>query len=307
MQQPHQRSRAPLPNGTAVRTSAHHAHGTPRGRLRNRSVQHPFTAVSAVGLDLGDVIDLCVGYAPLLRPGEAFSHTTAALLFGVPLPRSIEARPLHVLSPDGVAQARTRGIVGHRRARPFTVTHVRGIPVVSPELAWLQLSGSLTREDLTAAGDFMVTGARVGFQRLVPHTSLPALDAAFAAREVRRGREAARWALDRIRVGADSRPETLLRLCIVAAGFPEPSVNVPVAIGDGAVWHPDLSYPEWRIAIEYQGAPHWDVHAWKRDTERRERFEDAGWRSLFVTSSDLFASPASFLDRLGRTIADRRG
>lgn len=301
----HRPIRAPLRPGTAVRTSAQSEHGVSRARLRANRVQHPFTGVSAVGLDLHDVHDRCVAYAPLLRTGDAFSHCTAAALYGVPLPSSLSPAPLHVLSPIPASRARTAGVVGHRRTRPYAVESVRGLPVVSPVVAWLQLAQLVDRGDLTAAGDFMVTGRRLGYGHLEPLASIRELRAALLSGEVRRGRTAAAWALERIRRGADSRPETLLRLLIVAAGLPEPVVAAPVRMADGAVWHPDLAYPRRRIAIEYQGAPHWDQHVWKRDTERRERFEDLGWRAFFVTSSDLFRDPEPFLARLRRSLDPR--
>jgi very-short-patch-repair endonuclease len=295
-------TRSPLRHGVAVRTSAEPAHGITRARLRARVVQHPFTAVSSVGLDLGDVRDLCSAYAPLLREGEAFSHLTAAALYGVPLPSTVRAGPLHVLRPSSSSRARTSGVVGHRRSRAFASRTVAGLPVVEPALAWRQLCVMLGRHDLTAAGDFLVSGQRVGFARLPALTSIDALSEALEHDGTRRGRAAAAWAIARIRVGVDSRPESLLRLMIVDAGFPEPVVNAPVAVGEGVVWHPDLAFPARRVAIEYQGAPHGDRHAWKRDTERRERFEDAGWRVLFVTSNDLFRDPGPFLRRLARAL-----
>lgn len=298
----HRTTRTPLRHGTSVRTSAHAEHGISRARLRVKQMQHPFTGVSAIGLDLNEVYDLCLAYAPLLRPGDAFSHVTAAALYGMPLPTGTPTRPLHVLSPAHGSRARTAGVVGHRRARPYTIRSERGLPLVPPALTWLQLAQTVDRRDLTAAGDFLVTGRRLGYGHLEPLSSIADLHTAFVAEQVRRGRTAAMWALERIRRGADSHPETLLRLLIVEDGLPEPVVAAPVRMAGGAVWHPDLAYPKRRIAIEYQGAPHWDARIWKRDTERRERFEDLGWRMLFATSADLFREPARFLARLRRVL-----
>lgn len=288
-----------------MRTSAHSEHGISRGRLRTKQVQHPFTGVSAVGLDLDDVYDRCVAYAPLLRTHDAFSHGTAAALYGMPLPSASPASatsPLHLLSPVHRSRARTAGVVGHRRVRPYTIESIRGLPVVPPVLAWLQLAATLDRRDLTAAGDFLVTGQRLGYRHLQPLASIEELRAALDAEEGCRGRASARWALERVRRGADSRPETLLRLLMVEAGLPEPVVAAPVRMAHGAVWHPDLAYPRRRVAIEYQGAPHWDAEVWKRDTERRERFEDIGWRVIFATSTDLFREPGPFLARVRRSL-----
>jgi len=118
----------PMLRGAAIRTSDHADFDTSRARLRSKEVQHPFTAVSSLGLDLGSIVDVCRAYEPLLRPGEAFSHSTAALLYGAPLPHAAaEIRPLHVLSPD-VTRARTIDTVGHRSATAFPIALRYGCP-----------------------------------------------------------------------------------------------------------------------------------------------------------------------------------
>ena len=41
-----------------------------------------------------------------------------------------------------------------------------------------------------------------------------------------------------------------------------------------------------------------DRATWLRDLQRRELFEDAGWRVIRVTSADLFGSPDAFVARV---------
>ena len=63
-----------------------------------------------------------------------------------------------------------------------------------------------------------------------------------------RGVRTARAALELIRVGADSQPETKMRLSIVRAGLPDPVLNYMVllgAYGNPVLW-PDAAYPEHR-------------------------------------------------------------
>ncbi|GAA4371857.1 hypothetical protein [Agromyces bauzanensis] len=50
-----------------------------------------------------------------------------------------------------------------------------------------------------------------------------------------------------MRIGAESRPETHLRLLLVTSGLPEPLLNDPTSLLDGEVLHPDLKYVQWRI------------------------------------------------------------
>jgi hypothetical protein len=304
-----ERTRPPIPRGAAVRTSDASAFDTTRAKLRTRTVDHPFTGVSAVDLDMGSVIDACRAYEPLLRAGEAFSHLhlTAAQLYGVPLPgwRSA-ALPVHVLSPTST-RARTVGTVGHRAARPFPISFRFGLPVVGPESVWLQLAAILSRNDLVAAGDHLVTPGGSVSDRIPPLTSIERLRAAVDSAASRRGVRTAAWAITRVRVGPASRPETLLRLCLVEAGLPEPEIGVAVAVAGGSlVLHPDLAYPGLRIAIEYEGGRHREARRWERDIERRELFEDAGWRVIRVTAAAL-ADPIALVARVRRVIDARAG
>lgn len=270
-------------------------------------VDHPFTGVSAIDLDMESVVDACRAYEPLLREGEAFSHLTAALLYGIPLPDWRSAvLPVHVLSPTST-RARTVGTVGHRAARPFPILFRFGLPVVGPDSVWLQLAAILSRNDLVAAGDHLVTPGGSASYPTPPLTSVERLRATVDSARRRRGVRTAAWAITRVRVGPASRPETLLRLCLVESGLPEPEIGVAVPVADGSlVLHPDLAYPGSRIAIEYEGGRHREARRWERDIERRELFEDAGWRVIRVTAAGL-ADPTSLVARVRRVIEARAG
>lgn len=54
------------------------------------------------------------------------------------------------------------------------------------------------------------------------------------------------------------------------------------------------------IAIEYEGDDHCDAGRWERDIERRELFEDAGWRVIRVTRQALFDEPDQLIARIRR-------
>ena len=41
-----------IPRGAAIRSSEHESFDTTRAKLRARTVQHPFSGVSSMGLDL---------------------------------------------------------------------------------------------------------------------------------------------------------------------------------------------------------------------------------------------------------------
>lgn len=103
-----------------------------------------------------------------------------------------------------------------------------------------------------------------------------------------RGVRKARLALDLIRVGADSAPETMMRLALVQAGLPEPLLNVVLrnGLGHPVVW-PDAAYPDQRIALQYDGAHHGDADQYRRDIKCQSLTEGLGWREVRVQKSDL--------------------
>jgi hypothetical protein len=101
--------------------------------------------------------------------------------------------------------------------------------------------------------------------------------------------------------------ETRLRLLIVLSGLPEPAIGHVVLDSDGG-WlaKPDLSYPELKIAIEYDGHHHLkDARQWQRDIRRRENLERAGWRVRVITAADLLTAPATILARISTDLQAR--
>lgn len=285
-------------DGSAFHVRDVELHGASPKRLRGPDVQRPFTAVRAVGLDLTATRDRCLAYEPLLRAGDAFSHETAAELYGLPLPTALPA--LHLTSQPGRARARGRGVVGHESATPFPLRRIDVHPVVPVCLAWCQLSDSLDREDLVAMGDAIITGRRVtGGSRAAPLATLEELAQAVSDWGSRRGARALAWALPRLRAGVDSRPETLTRLCLVQAGLPEPLVGDPTPVADGRVLHPDLKWSQWRILLEYEGDGHrTSREQWRRDIARKGDLEAAGWLVIRVTADDIFGDREAFIARV---------
>jgi len=280
------------------RTGEALASGLGRGRLRSPDVSHPFHGVVAREDAHDDVLACCLRYEPLLLPGQFFSHRTAAALWGMPLPPASNA-DLDVAVAWPRTPPRRAGVRG-RSLGPTGLDVVHGFPVAAPADAWAQLGSLLSREDLVAAGD----GLLAALHR-EPLATLDELAEAAARYAGRPGAAQLRWALPRLRQGAESRPESLLRLLIARGRLPEPVVAHPVDVGP-RVLHPDLAWPELRIGIEYEGDGHrTDRATWLRDIERRELFAAAHWRSVQVTSIDLFVRPAALISRLRAVREDR--
>ena len=219
------------------------------------------------------------------------SHTTAAEAWGFPLPmRFAEAADLHITRPAGLARPRRVGVVGHRaRLLPDEVTTLDGLVITSRERTWLDLANILSIQDLTVVADYLIRFPREAFEgRREPYATKENLDAILGRHPGQRGIRTAREALGLSRVGADSPPETLLRLALGEAGLPEPEVNAPIVDGDGVLHHePDLGYRKYRVAVEYEGAGHSDPEQVARDISREERTRALGWTEVRISRRHL--------------------
>jgi very-short-patch-repair endonuclease len=103
---------------------------------------------------------------------------------------------------------------------------------------------------------------------------------------------------------AESPMETRLRLLIVAAGLPCPSVQWAVQdVATRTVLWLDLAWPELRIGIEYDGEPHTEPARVLRDIERTTRLVDLGWRLYRYTKLDMSRNPARIIAELTRARA----
>ncbi|WP_406831930.1 DUF559 domain-containing protein [Pedococcus sp. KACC 23699] len=166
-----------------------------------------------------------------------------------------------------------------------------GIPVTTAQDTFLDLAGELSLLDLVVLGDSLVGRGRISPEELV---------AAAEQRGTARHRAIARRAAGLVRVGVDSPMESRLRMLIVLAGLPEPVVNHVEYAEDGR-WARrfDLSYPEHRLAIEYDGRQHAEsTKQWQRDVERRAELDQDGWRLVVVLADGIYRQPERTLERV---------
>jgi len=302
--------RKPLPSalGPAFTRATAAAEGVGAGRLRGPDIGHPFRGVATRGAPVS-IANRCEALSTKLTGRWWFSHLTAAVLYRIPLPPRFERvdRPLDVsvraprTPPNGV------GYLGHTISEGKTqVLESPPFRVIGPADTWCQLSTVLTRGDLVAAGDYLLSGNPFDDPR-VPLCSLCDLRAAASRFRGRRGAKKVTWALGRVRAGVDSRPESLLRLMLVAAGLPEPLIADPTPVDGGRlVLHPDLKLRNWGVVFEYEGDGHRDRDRWLGDIDRYSLLRAAGWEVIQVTANDVFRDRPKFLRRVFEVL-ERRG
>jgi hypothetical protein len=225
-----------------------------------------------------DVVRLARAYAARMPPGQFFSHTTAALMLGIPLPPSVALdAPLHVSAVAPERTPRMNGVVGHTYSVQPELWTVDGLTVTAPVTTWCDLATAVRLDDLIAAGDYLLGTLR-------PPATVVELTDAVASRPGHRGTQHLRQALTLVRPRVESRQETRLRLLIVRAGFPEPETNVylPLRPGRKRV-RGDLVYLQYRVLIEYDGEQHrTDSTQYARDVERLDDVMADGWRVIRV-------------------------
>jgi hypothetical protein len=270
--------------------------GVPRARLFRADLVRPYRGVRTVAPP-STTAERCAAYLAVLRDGQFFSHGTAGVLHEMPLPRSVTDDPrIHVSAFLPAQRVRAVGIVGHRlEFRPGAVEIRNGLPVTTAAETWCLLGGALGVEALIVAGDHLV-------RRGVTDPAAIVADLHEALGSVRRlGSERLQRALALVRPGVRSPRESLLRALLVLAGLPEPAVNLRLHDSTGHfLGEGDLVYPAARLVLEYEGDHHrTDPQQWRSDIRRRERFEDAGWSVLRVTSDDVFRHRDELIARVG--------
>ncbi|WP_374968655.1 hypothetical protein [Terrabacter sp. BE26] len=230
--------------------------------------------------------------ALLLAPDATVSHHSAARLWGAIVP---DDGLVHLACPDRRPQV--EGISAHRMGTGKRTTRWRGLPLTTPAQTFVDLAAELMLVDLVVLGDSLVRRGRV--------TSDMLLEAAAQHRGA--GGRLARRAAALVRADVDSAMETRLRLLMVLAGLPEPVVNHKVRWPDGRVrFRFDLSFPDARLVIEYDGWQHVESQGqWGSDIGRREWLDRNDWRIVVLIAKDLHRTPGETLHRITAAMSDR--
>jgi hypothetical protein len=249
-----------------------------------------------------------------LDDDSILSLASAARLWRAPLPGRLEEDwRIHLARPRGRSTPRRVNVVGHQlRLLPDEVVELDGVRLTSPARTWLDLASVLASDDLVAAGDSLVCAHGPEFP--VPRAALCSIEDLRDMVERHpgsRGVRKARAAVELVRVGADSPPETRLRLLLVRAGLPEPVLNHVVREenpwgGNGAaVLWPDAAYPRWRIALQYEGIHHSGEDQYLRDIRRADTALRLGWLEVRISRLDLAGGHPGALRKVHRALESR--
>lgn len=215
--------------------------------------------------------------------GAILSGATAAHANGHPWPHTDLADV--VLTPAGGRHRRDTTAGVHCIARPPAAEPTRHriggahLLVASPLDTTIDCVHQLPDDEATAFLDGAIRTWGIGDDL-----------ATWAERSRRTGSPRMRRLLPATDARAESRPESILRTRLRDAGDHAWVPQYPVP-AEGNRHFIDLADPHHRIALEYQGAAHWDDPARRQaDADRVNRLRRAGWTVIEITAKDLWGN-----------------
>lgn len=103
--------------------------------------------------------------------------------------------------------------------------------------------------------------------------------------------------------GAASPRESRTRLWLLDCGFPRPETQVPVLVGSRPVAFLDMGWPEYQVAVEYDGDHHRkDRRQYVKDIARLRMLEERDWVVIRVIAED---EPERWLARVEAALRQR--
>ncbi|MFT3796813.1 hypothetical protein [Microbacterium sp.] len=226
-------------------------------------------------------------------PDAVVFGPSALSVWGVERPGLAAPDPdLHVAVPRPGRAPRGAGIVGYSIGlEPIHVTNWRGVPVTTRPRTWIDLARWLAVPQLVAVAD--------QFCRLDENwCTLSELSTALRAAPRVRGAARLREALELVVPGAESYPESLLRVMLEQAGLPRAAVNASIRGSGGFVARVDLLFEDYGVIVEYEGAHHAeDKRQWRRDLTRIGELQRLGYIVERAHAGDL-RDPSGLIERV---------
>lgn len=242
----------------------------------------PDDALRLRGLDLscGTAVAVCLG--------------TAAAEYGFD---TEEPRDLHVLSPPGSRLRSADGLVVHRRdGAPLVTWKTR--PVTAPAWTAVEVARSLRRPRGLATLDAALRSGTC---------TRPELWRTALVQAGRRGIVAVRDLIPLADGLAESPMESEARLAMIDGGLPMPQLQYDVVDGNGERRRLDFAWPDYRVAVEYDGLDwHTGPDAMRRDRRRSAALMDVGWVVVAIMFEDVRYRAWEFVARIDAQLRQSR-
>ena len=223
----------------------------------------------------------------------------AAKLWQLPLPPwiGLGEGPVSVAVPSGRPHPRRRGVRGRRLRLPDAhITEVTGLRVTTPARTWMDCAAIMPFDYLVAMGDAIL------HRRLAEPSALQDLSQ-WGYR--RRGIVAIRAALLLLDGRAESPGESRVRVLLIGGGIDAPLCNHNVVERGRWIARVDMAWVREKVIVEYDGAVHLEEGQRRRDAQRLNQLQAAGWRVIVLTADDL-RRPEATIALVKAALAERR-
>ena len=231
-----------------------------------------------------------------------FSLYTALELCGVELPR-------HSTLPqkDFYVTVRSKGTrssldnVDYRiwNAKFSSIAFSNGVTCMHPMDAWIQFAQYLNLTELVVLAEALIR--RYGYAIEQFTQRLTAFHRVI-------GRARCEAALKLVKP-SDSVQETRTRLALMLFGLPIPQTQYGITDSEnGYTYTVDMAYPQYKVAIEYDGDHHRTSKAqWRRDQEKRGVLVGRRWLVFVATAASIANEDAraEFAFNVARALASR--
>lgn len=253
--------------------------------------------VAADSYDPDDHRMWCAAVALTLKSGDAIDRHSAAYLWGVDLLPPAAAVSVSAMR-SASAWPHPRRTIVRARLLPGDIATLASIPVTTPVRTAFDLGRQPHRVHALIALDAMCHRRLVRLSELADY-----------ANERRKwpGVRALKMLLAVVDARTESPMETRLRLLLHDAGAPTPIPQYEVRDESGRfIARVDLAYPQWRIALEYEGDHHRERTQFRRDIARTNALRQAGWIVLRFTADDVLRHPDRVVEQVAAAVRERR-
>ena len=241
---------------------------------------------------------------PLLHNGAVISHSSAAVLHGLPVWPSGVSQVHLTRDRLGGGKDRTHVRVHGARLADQDVTTIEGVAVTSLGRTVLDLCRTLPIEQAVAAGDRALAYGLV----------VDALEEALLQLGRSPGVRSARRAIQLMDGRSESAGESVSRVRIISDGLPAPELQLDIRTPDGRfVARVDFGWKEQRTVGEFDGKIKYGrlLRPGQRiedvlyeEKKREDAIRDLGWKVVRWLWEDLYR-PGVLRDRLQRAFMRR--
>ena len=224
-----------------------------------------------------------------------FVSRTAAWLHGADVRRADDLE-VHVGFPRGRRVRPQRFlVVTQETLAPADVTTLDGVPLTTPVRTAFDALRLLRGAERLVVADAI---CHLGL------TSVAAISSHFAGQRRLRNLRVGERLVDYVEPLAESPMETRLRVVLIDGGLARPFVQHVVLDANGRfVARLDLAYPDDKVAVEFDGAWHWERR--RDDDRRRDRLRALGWEVLVFSADDL-KTPEAIVAQVAASLRRRR-